>query len=66
MDLERKHVKAKEWMKVLSHPIRFRNLADRFQSASVKQHVVSVESSSLLLHSIKRDLFIYRDDSLTT
>ena len=26
-------------------------------------HIVSVESSSLLLHSIKCDLFVLRDDS---
>ena len=30
------------------------------------QHVVSVESWSLLLRSIGRDLFVYRDDSLTS
>ena len=34
-------------------------------SPSVTQHVVSVESSSLLLYSIKIDLFVYRDVSLT-
>ena len=39
-------------------------LADQ-RSPSVVQHVVSVESSALLLHSIKRDLFVYSDDSLT-
>ena len=33
---------------------------------TVTQHVVSVESSSLLLHLLKRDLFVYRDDSLTS
>ena len=48
-------------------------LADQ-ASPSVTQHVVSAESSSLLLHSIeaccfivlKRDLFVYRDDSTTS
>ena len=29
------------------------------------QHDVSVEASSLLLHSINRNLFVNRDDSLT-
>ena len=35
---------------------------------TVKQHVVSVESSTLLLHStvLNRDLFVYCDDSLTS
>ena len=35
-------------------------------SPTVTQHVVSVESLSLLLHSNKQDLFVYRDDSLTS
>ena len=35
-------------------------------SPIVTQHVVSVEFSSLLFHSINRDLFVYRDDSLTS
>ena len=36
-------------------------------SPTVTKHVVSVESSSLLLHNLlKRDLFVYRDDSLTS
>ena len=39
-------------------------LADQ-GSPSLIQHVVSVKSSSLLNYSIKRDLFVYRDDSLT-
>ena len=34
--------------------------------ANVTQHVVSVESSSLLFHSIKSCLFVYCDDSLTS
>ena len=34
------------------------------ESPTVTQDVVSVESSSLLLHSFTRDLFVYRDDSL--
>ena len=33
----------------------------------ITQHIVSVEFSSLLLHSIKtRDLFVYGNDSLTS
>ena len=36
------------------------------QVSSSVQHFVSFEFSSLLLHSIKRDLFVYRDDSLTS
>ena len=35
-------------------------------SATVTQHGVSVESLSLLLRSIKCDLFVYRDDSMTS
>ena len=35
-------------------------------SPSVTQYVVSVGSSSLLLIVLKLDLFVYRDDSLTS
>ena len=30
------------------------------------QHVVYIEFSSLLLYVLKRDLFVHRDDSLTS
>ena len=50
----------------LSHmwPVWF-FLADQ-GSPFVMQHVVSVESSSLLLIVLKRDLFVYHADSLTS
>ena len=36
------------------------------RSPVARQHVAAVESSSLILHGTLCDLFVYRDDSLTS
>ena len=49
------------WSTTFASAFRWCCLADQ-GSPSVAQHVVSDESSSLLQHSNKHDVFVYRDD----